>query len=58
VRINAAARMHGLSYSQFMHGLKVGGVSVDRKTLADLAVADPEGFRSFAHLAKSHLAAA
>ncbi len=58
IRINAAARLHGLSYSQFMHGLKVGGVTVDRKVLADLAVGDPEGFQSFAQVAKSNLAAA
>jgi large subunit ribosomal protein L20 len=55
IRINAAARTHGLSYSQFMHGLKTGGVTVDRKMLADLAVGDPEGFGSFAQLAKSNL---
>jgi len=57
VRINAAAREHGLSYSQLMHGLKQGGVGVDRKMLADIAVRDPAGFQEFAHLAKTHLAA-
>jgi large subunit ribosomal protein L20 len=57
VRINAAAREHGLSYSQLMHGLKQGGVGVDRKMLADIAVRDPAGFQEFAHLAKAHLAA-
>jgi large subunit ribosomal protein L20 len=57
VRINAAARVNGLSYSQLMHGLKQGGVGVDRKILADLAVRDPAGFQQFAELAKAHLAA-
>lgn len=57
VRINAAAREHGLSYSQLMHGLKQGGVGVDRKMLADLAVRDPAGFQEFAQVAKTHLAA-
>ena len=44
VRINAAARQHDMSYSALMHGLKVAGIEVDRKTLADLAVHDPAGF--------------
>jgi large subunit ribosomal protein L20 len=57
IRINAAARQHGLSYSQFMHGLKQGGISVDRKILADIAVRDPVGFQQFAEQAKAHLAA-
>lgn len=57
VRINAAAREYGLSYSQFMHGLKQGGVGVDRKVLADLAARDPVGFQEFAQIAKAHLAA-
>lgn len=57
VRINAAAREHGLSYSQFMHGLRQGGIGVDRKVLADLAACDPAGFREFAQIAKAHLAA-
>jgi large subunit ribosomal protein L20 len=57
VRINAAARLNGLSYSQFMHGLKQGGVGVDRKILADLAVRDPAGFQQVAEAAKAHLAA-
>jgi large subunit ribosomal protein L20 len=57
VRINAAARQHGLSYSQFMYGLKQGGIGVDRKILADLAVRDPAGFQQFAEQAKAHLAA-
>jgi large subunit ribosomal protein L20 len=57
IRINAAARQHGLSYSQFMHGLKQGGIDVDRKILADLAVRDPAGFQQFAEQAKAYLAA-
>src|SRR6202790_3538147 len=44
VRINAAANQNGLSYSQFIHGLKRGGIELDRKVLADLAVNDPAGF--------------
>ncbi len=57
VRINAAARQHGLSYSQLMHGLKQGGIGMDRKILADLAVRDPAGFQEVAQQAKAHLAA-
>ena len=55
-RINAAARMNGLSYSKFMHGLKVAGVDMNRKMLAELAVSDKEGFATLAELAKSRLA--
>ncbi|NPV08449.1 MAG: 50S ribosomal protein L20 [Anaerolineae bacterium] len=47
-RINAAARQHGLSYSQFMYGLSQAGVELDRKTLSDLAVRDPEVFAKLA----------
>ncbi|BDG46201.1 MULTISPECIES: 50S ribosomal protein L20 [Parageobacillus] len=54
-RINAAARMHGLSYSRFMHGLKLAGVEVNRKMLADLAVNDQAAFAQLAELAKSKL---
>src|SRR5271169_6046167 len=57
VRINAAARLNGLSYSQLMHGLKQASIGVDRKILADLAVRDPAGFQQFAEAAKAHLAA-
>jgi large subunit ribosomal protein L20 len=57
VRINAAARREGLSYNQFMHGLKEAGVEVDRKMLADLAVRDPETFRRFAEKAREAVAA-
>lgn len=54
-RINAAARMNGLSYSKFMHGLKLAEVEINRKMLAELAVNDAEGFASLAELAKSRL---
>ena len=56
-RINAAARREGLSYSQFMHGLRVAGVELDRKVLADVAVRDPETFRRFAERAREASAA-
>ncbi len=52
VRINAAARQEGMSYSQFMHGLKEAGIELDRKVLADIAVRDPETFRRFAEKAR------
>ena len=52
VRINAAARREGLSYSELVHGLKQAGVEVNRKMLADIAVRDPEAFRRFAELAR------
>lgn len=55
-RINAAARMNGISYSQMMHGLKVAGVDINRKMLAEMAVNDAEGFKSLAELAKSKVA--
>ena len=55
-RINAAARLNGLSYSKFMYGLKLAGVEVNRKMLAELAVNDEEGFASLVELAKSKLA--
>ena len=55
-RINAAAREHGLSYSRFMDGLKRAGVEVDRKVLAELAVADPKAFGELAELARSQAA--
>jgi len=57
IRINAAARLNGLSYSQLINGLKRGGIEVDRKVLADVAVADPAGFTKFADMAKASLAA-
>ena len=51
-RINAAARLNGLSYSKMMHGLKVAGVDINRKMLAEMAVNDAEGFATLAELAK------
>ncbi len=56
VRINAAARERGLSYSRLMNGLKRAGVEVDRKILADLAVTHPKAFSELAELAKSQAA--
>ena len=55
-RINAAARMNGLSYSKFMYGLKLAGVELNRKVLADMAGNDAEGFATLAELAKSKIA--
>lgn len=55
-RINAAARINGLSYSKFMYGLKLAGVEVNRKMLSEMAIADPAGFTALAELAKSKLA--
>ena len=55
-RINAAARMNGLSYSKFMSGLKLAHVDLNRKVLADMAINDAEGFATLAELAKSKLA--
>lgn len=51
-RINAAARQHQLSYSEFMHGIQRAGIEVNRKMLADIAVRDPEAFRRFAELSR------
>ena len=56
-RINAGARQHDLSYSQFMHGLNKAGIEVDRKILADLAATDPVAFGHIADRAKAALAA-
>ena len=55
-RINAAARINGLSYSKFMYGLKLAGVELNRKVLADMAVNDAEGFATLAERAQSKLA--
>ncbi len=55
-RINAAARINGLSYSRLMHGLKLAEVEINRKMLAEMAVNDPEGFKTLAELAKSKIA--
>ena len=57
IRINAAARREGLSYSQLMHGLREAGIELDRKALADVAVRDPETFRRFADRAREAAAA-
>lgn len=55
-RINAAARMNGLSYSKFMYGLKLANVTVNRKMLSEMAISDPEGFTALTDVAKSKLA--
>ena len=57
-RINAAARQNGMSYGQFMHGLKLAGIELDRKVLADIAVRDAETFRRFADTAREAVASA
>ena len=54
-RINAAARIHGLSYSRFMNGLVKAGIQLDRKVLADLAYRDPQGFAKVAEAARQNL---
>lgn len=55
-RINAAARINGISYSQLMHGLKVAEVDINRKMLSEMAISDPEGFAAMVELAKSKVA--
>ena len=55
-RINAAARMNGLSYSKFMYGLKLANIDLNRKVLSEMAINDAEGFAKLAELAKSKLA--
>ena len=55
-RINAAARINGLSYSKFMYGLKLAGVEMNRKILADMAINDAQGFATLVEVAKSKLA--
>lgn len=57
-RINAAARLHGLTYSRFMNGLKKAEIELDRKVLADIAVQDPKGFAALAKQAQDALAKA
>jgi large subunit ribosomal protein L20 len=57
-RINAAARLNGMPYGKFMHGLKLAGIEVDRKILADIAVRDADTFRRFADAAREASAAA
>ncbi len=54
-RINAGAREHGLTYSQFMHGVKLAGIDIDRKVLSDLAIREPEAFAAIVTSAKSAL---
>ena len=55
-RINAAARINGLSYSKFMHGLKLAEVDINRKMLSEMAISDPDGFAALIDVAKSKLA--
>ena len=55
-RINAAARINGLSYSKFMYGLKLANIDINRKMLAEMAVNDAEGFKSLSEIAKSKIA--
>ena len=55
-RINAAARMNGLSYSKFMHGLKLAEVDINRKMLAEMAISNPEAFTALVDVAKGKLA--
>lgn len=55
-RINAAARMNGLSYSKFMYGLKLAEIDINRKMLSDMAINDAEGFTALSEVAKSKLA--
>ncbi|MCC0782039.1 50S ribosomal protein L20 [Clostridioides sp. ES-S-0108-01] len=55
-RINAAARMNGISYSRLMNGLKLSGIEVNRKMLSEMAIQDPEGFAKLAEVAKAKLA--
>jgi large subunit ribosomal protein L20 len=54
-RINAGAREHGLTYSQFMHGIKIAGLDLDRKVLSDLAIREPEAFQVIAGSARAAL---
>ena len=57
-RINAGAREHGLTYSQFMHGIKLAGLDLDRKMLSDIAVREPEAFQAIAVTARAALGTA
>ena len=56
VRINAAARMNGISYSRLMHGLKVAGIDLNRKVLSEIAISDPAAFTSLCEQAKKAIA--
>ena len=55
-RINAAARLNGLSYSKFMYGLKLADINLNRKMLSEMAISDPEGFTALVEIAKSKIA--
>ena len=55
-RINAAARLNGLSYSRFMYGLNLADIGLNRKMLSEMAISDPEGFTALVEIAKSKLA--
>lgn len=55
-RINAAARINGLSYSRFMYGLKLADIDLNRKMLSEMAISDPEGFAALVEIAKSKIA--
>ena len=55
-RINAAARINGMSYSKFMHGLDVAGIKLDRKVLSSMAISDPEGFAALVEVSKKAIA--
>ena len=57
-RINAGVRMHGLNYSQFMHGLKLAGIELDRKVLSDIAIREPGAFSNLCEQARSAVAKA
>ena len=54
-RVNAGARQHGLTYSQFMHGIKLAGLDLDRKVLSDIAIREPEAFQAIAKTAQAAL---
>lgn len=54
-RINAAARMNGLSYSRFMNGMKIAGVDINRKMLSEIAINDPKAFAELVEVAKKHI---
>lgn len=54
-RINAGTRMHGLSYSRFMNGLKISGINLNRKMLSEMAINDPQGFENLVNTAKKAL---
>jgi len=54
-RINAGTRMHGMSYSKFINGLKIAGISINRKMLSEMAIHDPEGFKQLVDVAKQKI---